>query len=245
MLKRLLRSVIRRCGYDLFEIPDPGAPSLYGRVLSKAQYTPWDADADFQAAYEAIRPNTKVDALRCYELWQLVEQAAKLDGAILEVGVWRGGTTALMAKRAALCGYRRPIYAADTFAGVVKSGPADGDYRNGEYADASRQDVERLAERLGASRPVILEGVFPDETAHLIPSDERLALVHIDVDVYRSAKDCVEWAWPSMVAGGLVVFDDYGSYAERGITQLVNEWATSPDRIMLYNVNGHGILLKR
>ena len=39
---------------------------------------------------------------------------------------------------------------------------------------------------------------------------ERLAFAHIDVDLYRSVLDCIEFAYPRLVAGGLIVFDDYG-----------------------------------
>jgi O-methyltransferase len=38
--------------------------------------------------------NTFVDVYRLYELWQVLEQVAHLDGDILEVGVWRGGQAA-------------------------------------------------------------------------------------------------------------------------------------------------------
>ena len=38
-----------------------------------------------------------VDVYRCHELWTLAKQAAKVEGAILEVGVWRGGTGAILA----------------------------------------------------------------------------------------------------------------------------------------------------
>ena len=60
----------------------------------------------------------------------------------------------------------------------------------------------------------ILEGIFPEETAHLIETGE-FGLCHIDVDVYQSARDAAEWVWPRLQVGGVIVFDDYG-FAKSG-----------------------------
>jgi len=54
---------------------------------------------EFLSTYKTIQPNTLVDIYGCWELWRLVEQTAKREGGIVEVGVWRGGTGALMGKR--------------------------------------------------------------------------------------------------------------------------------------------------
>ena len=75
--------------------------------------------------------------------------------------------------------------------------------------------------------------------------DDRFRLVHIDVDVYESAKDVFDWAWPRLAEGGMVIFDDYGCPATPGVTQFVNERRIEADRLMLHNLNGHAILIKR
>ena len=73
---------------------------------------------------------------------------------------------------------------------------------------------------LGLKNYRILEGIFPDQTAHQIPADERFRLCHIDVDVYDSAKDVVNWIWDRMVPGGLIIYDDYGFECVRGSRNL-------------------------
>jgi O-methyltransferase len=69
----------------------------HGQVIPFATYCPWIDDEDFQGFYTIIKENTLVDIYRCYELWKLVLNAEKIEGDILEVGVWRGGTAALIA----------------------------------------------------------------------------------------------------------------------------------------------------
>jgi O-methyltransferase len=207
-------------------------------------YAPWQADAEFQRVYQQVRKNTLVDIWRCYELWSLVGELRQIPGAILEVGVWRGGSGALMASRAAALGIDDPVYLCDTWEGVVKTGAVDTYYRDGKHDDTSRQIVEQLVGRLGLERVELLQGIFPDETAEPI-ADVKLRLCHVDVDVYQSAKDVFEWAWPRLASGGVAVFDDYGFPACPGVTKFVDEQRGREDRLVLHNLNGHGIVVKR
>lgn len=247
-LKSAIKGIAHCSGYRIVRLPVPQAPvikhPLYEPVTPRADYAPWNSDDLFLSVYESVRNDTKVDIYRCWELWTLVEQSSKLAGNIIEIGVWRGGTGALMAKRAALSGIDATIYLCDTFRGVVKAGLHDTYYKGGELA-TSRQSVDALVQRFQLNNVQILEGIFPDETARLI--DERHArfrLCHIDVDVYQSAKDILDWVWGRMVAGGVIVYDDYGFNGCQGITKLVNDQKNQTDRLVLHNLNGHALVVK-
>jgi len=207
-------------------------------------YSPWRSDERFHAAYQLISPNTLVDLYRCYELWSLVAESAKLPaGDFLEVGVWRGGTGCLIAKRAQLERIPGTVYLCDTFDGVVKAGSRDRHYEGGEHSDTSSDIVKALAQSLSVTNIEILKGIFPEATGHIV-QDCSFRFCHIDVDVYESAKEVLEWVWPRLVAGGIVVFDDYGSLSTGGITELVNEQRAQADRLMLHNLNGHAVFIK-
>jgi O-methyltransferase len=209
-----------------------------------ATYAPWRSDHEFRRVYDAIRRNTFVDVWRCHELWDLIGELRDVPGAILEVGVWRGGTGALMAARAAGLGLDETVYLCDTWRGVVKTGEVDIYYRDGKHDNASPAIVERLLAGLGLGNVELLEGVFPDETGDRI-DDETFRLCHCDVDVYESAKGVLDWVWPRISPGGVVVFDDYGFPACPGVTKLVDEQRMRDDRIVLHNLNGHGLVFKR
>ena len=109
-MKSGVQGFLRRFGYQLIHAAPLSATgaSAHEEVRPWATYAPWNGDPEFIAAYNTIQDYTLVDLYRCWELWTLVGQSAKLDrGGILEIGVWRGGTGALMAKKAALCGSAR------------------------------------------------------------------------------------------------------------------------------------------
>jgi O-methyltransferase len=207
-------------------------------------YAPWQVDDEFVRVYQAVRRNTFVDVWRCHELWSLVGELREVPGSVLEVGVWRGGTGILMAARAAALGIEDPVYLCDTWSGVVKTGAVDTYYEDGKHDNASPESVERLAGQLALSNVELLQGVFPDETGDRI-ADRTFRLCHCDVDVYQSAKDVLEWVWPRLSPGGVVAFDDYGFPACPGVTKLVDEQRMRGDRLLVHNLNGHGLLVKR
>jgi O-methyltransferase len=207
-------------------------------------YAPWQVDEDFVRVYQAIRRNTLVDVWRCHELWSLVGELREVPGSILEVGVWRGGTGVLMAARAAQLGIDERVYLCDTWAGVVKTGDVDTYYQDGKHADASSEAVGQLAAGLRLDNVDLLQGVFPDETGDRI-AGTAFRMCHCDVDVYQSAHDVLEWVWPRLSPGGVVAFDDYGFPACPGVTKLVDEQRMLDDRLVLHNLNGHGLIIKR
>lgn len=212
----------------------------HDRVLPFATYSPWLNDAAFLQLHQAMREHTLVDLYRCYELWTLATQMATVEGAFLEVGVWRGGTGALLAAAAQSSG--KAVYLADTFTGVVKAGALDTAYVGGEHADTSADIVRGLVATMGLPNVTLLQGIFPDDTGHHI--DGPIAMLHCDVDVYTSAREVVQWALPRLSRGGCIVFDDYGFLGCEGVTRYVNELRSDRSLVFVHNLNGHAVFIK-
>jgi len=165
-------------------------------------------------------------------------------GAIIEIGVWRGGTGALIAKQAKECGIPSKVYLCDTFTGIVKSGPEDSTYKTGDLSNKTRQAVENLIfKQMNLDNVQILDGIFPDHTSHEI-DDVQFRACHIDVDVYQSAKDIMDWLWGRIIPGGIVIFDDYGFMACDGITKFVEEHLHDKDKLLIYNLTGQAVVVK-
>ena len=213
-------------------------------VPMTSTYSPWYDDTGFRAAYDAIASNTFVDQYKCYELWEQLGQLRAVGGDVLEVGVWRGGTGTLMAHRCQQLDLDAQVFLADTFEGVVKAGDDDPWYEGGEHADTSPEIVQKLAATMGVDVRLLV-GIFPDDTAHEV-DDRTFRLIHIDVDVYKSARDVLEWSWLRLNTGGVVVWDDYGSFECEGVAQLGRELFALdlPHIRLVHNVNGHLLMFK-
>jgi O-methyltransferase len=211
------------------------------QIIPYATYSPWFDDRAFLDIFERVRAFTLVDIYRCYELWTLVKGVRDIDGDILEVGVWRGGTGAIIGTAAS----RNPnarVYLADTFEGVVKASEKDTIYKGGEHSDTNLELVLALIDQLKLVNIRVLKGIFPDEV-NLDETSRSLKFCHIDVDTYDSAKDIFEYVWPKLASKGVVVFDDFGFWGCEGVTRFCNE--TRPiDSSFIHNINGHGIYIK-
>lgn len=254
IVKKLVKSLFHHTGIYIGKSPTyQGKANFeidgfrFGLSFPSANYTPWNGDAEFLEIYGQIKNNTLVDIYRCFELWQLVKKIHSInkDASILEVGVWRGGTAGIMAQQLACLNSNATLYLADTFTGVAKAGANDSFYSGGEHSDTSQYIVEDvLKNKSQYPHFKILKGIFPEDTAHKIMPIEQFGLCHIDVDVYSSAKDILEWVWGKLIVGGVVVFDDYGFHSCTGVTKLVEEYRYHTDRQVIHNLNGHAIMIK-
>jgi O-methyltransferase len=239
--KQALKRLLERSGYTIRS--SKALSHGHHRVYPQATYAPWSVDQDFMAAYDQIRFHTLVDKYRCWELWKLVEQTARLPtGDYIEVGVWRGGSGCLIAKKVRCLNLSSQVFLCDTFTGVVKAGQSDNGYKGGEHADTGEGVVHNLASKLGVDVQ-IRKGMFPEDTGTEL-GDRSFRFCHIDVDVYQSARDSTEWFWPRLVSRGVIVYDDYGFQGCDGVRKFLDEWQLATDCTFMHNLNGHAVIVK-
>lgn len=211
-------------------------------IIPLATYSPWEDDTVFLDLYHDISKNTLVDKYRCYELYSYLIRNKHLTGNVIEIGVWKGGTSAILCKALETVDQKAKVHLIDTFSGVVKSTEKDTKYKGGEHSDTSIELVNEFLGNLNLANFTLFKGVFPEEIS--IPLDEKkYRLCHIDVDTYDSAKDSFETIWPFMENGGVVVFDDYGFWGCEGVTEFCNS-LDYKDGVVIYNLNGHFLITK-
>ena len=252
MIKQFLQSIFSKTGIHVIKRTKfKGSTKFhvnnynYDVVVPSANYAPWLGDKEFLDTYTEIKKNTLVDIYRCYELWELAGKIHQLNSnaRFIEIGVWRGGTAAIVGRKLTLLNSTVELYLADTFTGVPKATDRDKFYVGGEHADTSQEIVETLL-RGKYNNYKILKGIFPEYSSHLIPADQVFGYCHIDVDVYESSKDIVDWIWDRLIIGGVIIFDDYGFHYCDGVTSYVNEQKGKSDRIVIHNLNGHAVMIK-
>lgn len=234
-MKGFFSLVLGVLGYELRRIrPEP--PPLYQPL-----YSPWlDQAGEFGAYYRLARPRTLVSADRCYILYRLLLQSLAVEGEVWECGVYQGGTAAMMA---AILGDKLPakkLYLFDTFEGMPETDAAADLHAKGDFSDTS---VEAVAQYVGhAGLCVIRKGFIPQTFAGL--ESARIALAHVDVDIYRSVKDCLEFIWPRLSPGGFIVCDDYGFPTCPGARAAVDEFFAGKAAIPLCLPTGQAVIFK-
>lgn len=129
-------------------------------------------------------------------------------GAIVEIGVYRGGSAWHLAK------IGRPLYLYDTFEGIPYQGALDSGNPVGKFSDTSAETVQQLI-----PTATVVKGLFPDSLVAMPP----VGFVHADADQYQSTKSILEQMPGRMVKGGFILFDDFGVPDCEGCTQAVYE----------------------
>jgi O-methyltransferase len=137
-------------------------------------------------------------------LYSLARAQSGLEGSMAEVGVYQGSSAQL------ICEAKDDdcfLHLFDTFTGLPEPDELEARLlRPGQYS-ASLTAVQTL---LGAYTNVRTHpGVFPQTAAGL--SGVRFSLVHLDADLYSSTLAGLEFFYPRMVPGGIIIAHDYST----------------------------------
>lgn len=175
--------------------------------------------------YKRLRENrieTLLDPDRLLALTVLARQAARLDGELIELGVYRGGSAAAVAWTLERAGLRRALHLCDTFAGL----PAPQEWelhRVGDFEDTAQEAVENALRRLLPEYPFEMHaGLFAETLPGL--AEKKFCFAHVDADLYESVREACAFVYPRMTRGGFMVFDDYGAPTCPGAKRAVDEF---------------------
>lgn len=152
-----------------------------------------------------------------------------VEGSIMEVGVFLGGSAVYLVDAFP----DRKIFLVDTFTGMPFCGKEDGPYHPvGAFKTNVADVIALFAENQNVK---ILQGIFPEAFAEEL-KDERFAVVHLDVDQYKSYKESLDFVYPRIVKDGMIIFDDYKCSATPGATIAINEFlAAVPEKFIETN----------
>jgi cytochrome P450 len=166
-----------------------------------------------------------------YLNWENVE------GDILEFGVANGKSLALLSRLYQenlrtwqypdLAAHERRCAGFDSFEGLPAGGASHPRWSAGSFASnyhyghpamafdepVTTDGLRRLFKLCGLPRPELEVGWFDATISATIPSKySKAALVHIDSDLYASARCVLEGVAPILANGALVLFDDWFMY---------------------------------
>ncbi len=173
---------------------------------------------------------------RLEKLWQLYcavqyLQQRQISGALVETGVFFGGSFMLSAATCLAQQTPRHLYAFDTF--KMFSGPQTADDINyagqalgGDVADFRQQFMANFATiNYPASHSHIIAGAVEDTIP--ITDTGPIALLRLDTDTFLSYEVALAKLYPRLVAGGIIILDDYG-YAQGARKACDAFFATQP-----------------
>lgn len=202
---------------------------LRGFGVDVARYPPIDFRTDENEIFNAVRPLTMTSPERVYVLIQAVRYLTRsaIPGAIVECGVWKGGSMAAAARTLLqMKDVSRDLYLFDTFQGMTPPSKEDVDYSgkhashvcadwvgdNGAWCDAPLERVKEVLYATGYPKEKIhfVEGRVEDTIPAYAP--ESIALLRLDTDWYESTRHELIHLFPLLIRAGVLIIDDYGHW---------------------------------
>jgi hypothetical protein len=168
--------------------------------------------------------------------WEIYKQITNLPGVILECGVFKGASLIRFATYREMLEspYSRKVIGFDAF-GKFPSTSDNDDSKfisrfESEAGDGiSKNNLESIITQKAFNNIELIEGnvletlpLYVEANPHL-----KIALLHIDVDVYDATKCCLEYLFDKVVMGGIIILDDYSAVV--GATKAIDEFIMKCD----------------
>lgn len=248
-IKGVIRKVIRRAGFDVV------------RVIPPKNYA-FETDETFKSIFRAgviasgSTHNPDVIHQRMYNTTQFLRYSLDLSGDVVECGSFRGLSSYVF------CNYIRiadsdfqgaGYHIFDSFEGL--SAPTDEDMiANEEYGVVGKPSLAAGAFQgsLGTVKATLSDfpaveyhpGWIPESFKNI--AERNYKFVHVDLDLYEPIKAAVEYFYPRMVKGGVIMIDEYGFPRWPGGQRALDEYChkhnlTTP----LALTTGNGALFKK
>ncbi len=160
-------------------------------------------------------------AYETYTVYSFARAYSGLPGAMAEVGVFQGSSARMICEAKG----DKELHLFDTFEGLPESSAADKSvHRVGQYL-VTLESVQEFLQ--GYPNVHFHKGLFPDSAVDV--PDQKYAFVHLDVDLYESTLAGLDYFYPKMIPGGVILSHDYSILA--GVKQAFTEFlADKPEK---------------
>lgn len=193
------------------------------RLIDKTHYygdygQEWPKEAAKIVPYFATPYEVRRRLDRLFVLHQLASTAPDDGGSIVEMGVHRGVTAAVLLGANNWSEY----WGYDSFEGLSSPVDSDGDYWSKGDLSVSKSVAEAHLAPF-AHRTHLVQGWIPDCFTTSAGPD-RISLAHIDVDIYEPTLASLRYCDERARRGTVVVCDDYGFSTCPGARRAVDEF---------------------
>jgi len=240
------RALLEELGANDFRAGQSTSNNI-GVMLQPASYSERGSHQEFAAVLDKFSFRDDVRRMDLARVWAFIlnvkKAVARTDGAIAELGVYRGHSSALLSHYAEQ--YARTMYLIDTFTGF-----SDEQLERGQTEDVKEAfrdtSLDSARETVGDyfnNRWII--GRFPDCVTEDL-ENERFCFVSIDTDLYAPIMDGLKFFYPRLNDGGVILVHDYSSELWPGATDAVddfcNEMGLTP--VLLPDFGGSAVLTR-
>jgi hypothetical protein len=178
------------------------AQLLFAKAGLNISYINSEKKAFYKVCKVKSETNMVLTLNEASQIFAAVRDTNKIPGDIAEVGVYMGGSAKLICEAKG----NRQLHLFDTFEGLPEVSKTRDSVRFHKNQFSCKLEYVK---RLLSTYPKVsfYKGMFPS-TANPV-NDRQFSFVHLDVDLYESTKSCLEFFYPRMSKGGVIISHDY------------------------------------
>ena len=175
----------------------------------------------------------------------------RLSGDFVECGVNRGFLSSAIMHDLDWNTQDRTFWLLDTFSGLDLEGASAADTNPNAKAHNEKmlesgfyvQGVEGVRENFSEWKNVnIVVGAVPATLSQI--DSKEIAFASIDMNTAPPEVAAMEFLWPRLVTGAMVLLDDYAYYGYEAQHEAINKFATEKDCQVLSLPTGQGLVVK-
>jgi len=224
--------------YRLGEI----AAAWIGRCWVSEDLKLWLQDEQFLSDYRRFSPQNLRSAERKFAVRELVRSLAEIPGDTVECGAYQGATSYFICRERG----RGPHHVFDSFAGLSSPGAEDlpDHARVAAWQAGDLAAAEDVARSNLAMFPWVrfYRGWIPARFPEV--ADRTFCFVHIDVYLYQPTRESLEFFYPRLAHGGMIVCDDYGFANCLGAKRACDEFAAAVCEPLIHWPTGQALLIR-
>lgn len=208
-------------------------PLAYTLPLSKWQY--WMGRVHGIKLYKKVKANDTISTAGSANIniiIDLLKNTNNLDGDVAECGVFKGSTIVGIGYYLKTTNSDKKVLGFDSFEGF------SGDDLNSDLSFSMTDDIkneaklfknnsfERVEKKLKmvnvSDNIELIKGYFNETLPNY--SSKSFCFVHLDCDLYEPYKYCLDFFYPRMVKGGIILFDEYNDPVYKKCNLAIDEF---------------------
>lgn len=163
--------------------------------------------------------------MRFFALERVARQLHHVPGDACEVGCFRGLSAYIAAAAFRDIGKKLTFHICDSFEGLSEPTAADTLERDGPGARIKARDYRCSETEVRAHLAEFdcfefHKGWIPAPFKKI--ENERFCYAHVDVDLAEPTRESIEFLWPRLNTGGVMVLDDYGAMGYPGAKRAID-----------------------
>ncbi len=178
--------------------------------------------------FEIYSQNRAILTIReMHNIYNLVQKVEHIKGDIAEIGVYKGGSARIICE----VKNNKSLYLFDTFEGLPETNKKYDKVRKGTFCETSLKNVKTYLSKFNNVN--IYKGLFPECINKYSNIPNEFSFVNLDVDIYKSTLDSLEFFYPKMNKHGIILSHDYHDFNFPGVKKAFDEFfADKPEMII-------------